>query len=114
MCIGRGDLENVFATDELVLFFVLYADDAVVFAKSKGTLQLILNDIELYSVIWGLKVNTKKTKAMLFERDRHTSCDMFLNNVKIEVFDSFKYLGVYILKNGNLFWTQKRLAQHAS
>ena len=61
--------------------------------KSKGTLQLILNDIELYSVIWGLNVNTKKTKAMLFEKDCQTSCDMFLNNVKIELFDSFKYLG---------------------
>ena len=38
---------------------------------------------------------------MLFERDRHTSCYMFLNNVKIEGFDSFKYLGVYVFKNGN-------------
>ena len=62
------------------------------FAKPKETLQL-------YFVIWGLKVNTKKTKPMLFERDCHTSCYMFLNNVKIEGFDSLKYLWVYVFKN---------------
>ena len=51
---------------------------------------------------------------MIFERGRHTSCDLFLNNTKLEVVDSFKYLGVHFFKNGNWFRTQKRLAQHAS
>ena len=50
---------------------------------------------------------------MIFERGRHTSCDLFLNNIKLEVVDSFKYLGVHFFKNGNWFRTQKRLAQHA-
>ena len=36
---------NVFTTNELVLFMILYADDAVVFAKSKETLQSLLHDI---------------------------------------------------------------------
>ena len=110
----NSNLENVFTTNELVLFMILYADDAVVFAKSKETLQSLLHDIELYCGIWGLKVNTKKTKVMIFERGRHTSCDLFLNNTKLEVVDSFKYLGVHFFKNGNWFRTQKRLAQHAS
>ena len=35
----NSNLENVFTTKELVLFMILYADDAVVFAKSKETLQ---------------------------------------------------------------------------
>ena len=110
----NSNLENVFTTNELVLFMILYADDAVVFAKSKETLQSLLHDIELYCGIWGLKVNTKKTKVMIFERGRHTSCDLYLNNTKLEVVDSFKYLGVHFFKNGNWFRTQKRLAQHAS
>ena len=46
--------ENAFTTDELVLFMILYADDAFVFAKSKETLQSLLHDIELYCGIWGL------------------------------------------------------------
>ena len=53
-------------------------------------------------------------KVMIFERGRHTSCDLFLNNIKLEVVDSFKYLGSHFFKNGNWFRTQKRLAQHAS
>ena len=110
----NAHLDKVFKLEEIVLFMILYADDAVVFAKSKETLQLLSNDIELYCGTWGLKINTKKTKVMIFETGRHTSCDLFLNNVKLEVVDSFKYLGVHFFKNGNWFRTQKRLAQHAS
>ena len=51
---------------------------------------------------------------MISEKGRHTSCDLLLNNVKLEVVDSFKYLGVHFFKDGNWFQTQKRLAQHAS
>ena len=35
---------------------------------SKEKLQAILNDFELYCGIWGLKINTAKTKAMIFEK----------------------------------------------
>ena len=78
----NSNIEHVFTTDERVLFMVLYADGTVVFAKSKETLQSLLHDIELYYGMWGLKVNAKKTKIMIFERSRHTSCDLFLNNIK--------------------------------
>ena len=74
------------------LFLLLYADDAVVFAKSPEVLQLILNDIESYSTLWGLKINTRKTKAMIFEKGRHTHFDFYLNNVKLELVNSFKYI----------------------
>ena len=110
----NANLENIFELDELMLFIILYADDAVVFARSKESLQSLLNDIELYCGTWGLKINTRKTKVMIFEKGRHTSCDLFLNNVKLEVVQSFKYLGVHFFKNGNWFRTQKRLANHAS
>ena len=53
---------------------------------------------------------TKKTKVMIFEKGEPTYCDIFLNNVKLEVVDSFKYLEVYFFKNGNWNRTQKRLA----
>ena len=110
----NADLENIFNLDELRLFMILYADDAVVFSKSKETLQSLLNDIELYCGTWGLKINTRKTKVMIFEKGRHTSCNLFLNNIELEVVQSFKYLGVHFFKNGNWFRTQKRLSQHAS
>ena len=108
------DLNDIFTIDEMRLFLLLYADDAVVFAKSPEVLQLILNDIESYCTLWGLKINTRKTKAMIFEKGRHTHFDFYLNNVKLELVDSFKYLGIHFFKNGNWHRTQQRLAQHGS
>ena len=65
-------LDNIFTIDEMRLFLLLYADNAVVFAKSPAVLESILHDIESYCTLWGLKINTRKTKAMIFEKDRHT------------------------------------------
>lgn len=108
------DLENIFTIEQIQFFMLLYADDAAVFAKSPDSLQSMLHDIELYCGIWNLKINTNKTKVMIFEKGRHTTCDLYLNNVKLEVVTSFKYLGVHFFKNGNWSRTQKRLAQHAT
>ena len=88
-------------------FLMLYADDAVVFAKSPEVLQSISADIESYCNIWGLKINTAKTKAMIFEKGRYTHFDFYLNNVRLEVVTSFKYLGIHFFKNGNWNRTQK-------
>ena len=62
------------------LFLLLHAesDDAVVFAKSPEVSQSILHDIESYCTLWGLKINTRKTKAMLFEKGRHTHTLIFI------------------------------------
>ena len=107
-------LDQIFIIDNLQLFLMLYADDAVVFAKSPEVLQSILYDIESYCTLWGLKINTAKTKAMIFEKGRHTHFDFYLNNVKLEIVTSFKYLGIHFFKNGNWHRTQKRLSQHAA
>lgn len=110
----NSDLDNIFTIDELQIFMLLYADDAVVFARSPEVLQSILNDIESYCTTWGLKINTVKTKAMIFEKGRHTSFDFYLNNTKLDIVTSFKYLGIHFFKNGNWFRSQKRIAEHAS
>ena len=107
-------LDNIFTIDEMRLFLLLYADDAVVFAKLPEVLQSILHDIESYCTLWGLKTNTRKTKAMIFEKGRHTHFDFYLDNVKLEMVTSFKYLGIHFFKNVNWYRTQQRLAQHAS
>ena len=87
---------------------MLYADDAVVYAKSPEVLQSILYDIESYCTLWGLKINTAKTKAMIFEKGRHTYFDFYLNIVKLEIVTSFKYLGIHFFKHGNWHRTQKK------
>ena len=110
----NSDLNNIFSINELKLFLILYADDQVVFATSPDTLQSLLNDIETYCNICGLKINTSKTKAMVFEKGRHTYYDFFIYGNAIELVDSFKYLGITFFKNGNWHRTQKIIAKHAS
>ena len=84
----------------------MYADDQVVFTKSPETLKSILHDIETYCTIWGLKINTNKTKAMIFEKGRQTYYDFYICNTLIDVVESFKYLGMTLFKNGNWYRSQ--------
>ena len=97
----NSDLEDIFTLNEIKLFLILYADDQVAFAKLPETLQKILTDIENYCTMWGLKINTQKTKAMIFEKGRRTHHDFYIYNTALEVVGSFKYLGVTLFKNGN-------------
>ena len=102
------------SVEVIKLFLLLYADDQVIFAKSPETLHAMLLDIEYYCNAWGLKINTAKTKTMIFEKGRHTSYDFYLNNTNLEVVTSFKYLGVYFFINGNWHRTQNCIADPAS
>ena len=69
----NDDFNEIFSFQELRLFILLYADDAVLFAKSPKVLQSLLHDLEIYCLAYGLKINTTKTKAMIFENSRrHT------------------------------------------
>ena len=94
----NSDINSIFTIDKYQLFMLLYADDAVVFAKSPEALQSILNDLELDCATWGLNINISKTKVMIFEKGRHTNHDFYLNNVKLEMVSSFKYLGIHFFK----------------
>ena len=95
---------------------LLFADDAVVFYHEPTSVQSILNDIEIYSNISRLRLNINKTKIMIFENKSHrpTTYDFFLYNKKIEIVQSFKYLGVYFLKNGNWKRNPKLIAQNTT
>lgn len=110
----NSDFDNIFTIDELQIFMLLYADDAVVFARSPEVLQCILNDIESYCTTWGLSKNALTRKAMIFEKRRQTSFDFYLNNTKLHTVTSLKYLGNRFFENGNLFRAKKGITEHAS
>ena len=109
------NLEGIVTIDELKLFLLSYADDQVLFATSPSSLQSMLTDLENYCNTWGLKINVNKTKVLIFEKGgRGTNYDFYLYNEKLEMVNSFKYLGVFFFKNGNWYRTQKSIAEHAS
>ena len=45
----------------------MYAEDAVLFSKTKQGLQIMLDKLSNYCNTWSLKVNTDKTNVMVFE-----------------------------------------------
>ena len=106
--------EDTISVDDVVLFMLLYADDAVIFAQSAESLQNMLSDIQDYCNTWHLTINTNKTKIMVFEKGRHSYPKIYLNGTELEVVTSFRYLGVELFKNANWARTQKHIAQHAS
>jgi hypothetical protein len=109
----NSNIDGIFTINELKLYILLFADDAVLFAHTPQALQSMLNDLQNYCDAWGLKVNTKKTKVMIFEKGRHTTHNFIYNNTVLDVVDSFKYLGIHLFKNGGWFRSQKRIAQHS-
>ena len=96
------------------VFLLLFADDAVLFSTSPDGLQLMLDKLQEYSNLWNLRVNTEKTKIMIFERGRSNNFRFYYNEQHLEIVESFKYLGVTFYKNGNWHRTQKCIAEYGT
>lgn len=50
----------------LKVFLLLYADDIIIFSPDENGLQKGLDVLHGYCLRWKLKVNTNKTKIMIF------------------------------------------------
>ena len=50
------------------LFVLFYADDAVIFANSSTELQGAIDEFEKYCLKWKLKVNTEKSRIVIFKK----------------------------------------------
>ena len=107
---------DVFFIDKLPLFALMYADDAVIFSKSKTGLQNMLDKLNVYCKRWNLKVNVDKTKVMIFEKGRTTFVDigLYFDGTKLELVASFKYLGLTFFKNGKWYRSQKIFSQYGT
>ena len=88
--------------DSKLLNGLLYADDLLLVSESSGSLQNCLNKVYDYCSNWGLDINYKKTKVMIFGKgSRLVTHKFFINNVEIECVRQYKYLGVLFTLNGS-------------
>ena len=79
-----------------------FADDHVLLADSPTGLQHYLNLLYSYCSTWDLKINTDKTKIIVFHR-RQADTNRYefqLNNNPIEIVTMYKYLGIMLSENG--------------
>ena len=83
--------------DDINCSILMYADDVVLMAESENALQNMLNIVCQWMSKWSIGLNVKKSKCLHF-RPNHvdkTDFDFNINDVKIDLTNTYKYLGVY-------------------
>ena len=97
------------------LFVLFYADDAVIFANSSTELQGAIDEFEKYCLKWKLKVNTEKSRIVIFKKGRRRLNEIWTyGGNEIEISTHINYLGILISSNGSYNKTQIKLAEQAS
>ena len=79
----------------------LYADDLVLISSSRSGLQNCLTKLQNFSKAKSLTINIDKTKIMIFNQaGRLLKQDFFVDNQKLELVQTFCYLGFDVKASG--------------
>jgi hypothetical protein len=92
--------------NDIVIKYLLYADDLVLLSHSRDDLQSSINALERYADQNELTVNIAKTKCMVFHRGFCPPFTCYYKGSAIETCKQFTYLGVVLT-------TQLSAGQHA-
>lgn len=84
-----------------VLNNIRYADDTVILAQSMEDLQHLIERMNHQCNNYGLKINLKKTKALIVNKTTNNEADLIINNTVIEQVPYYKYLGTWITNTGD-------------
>jgi len=94
-CKGKHGVQLMINDTEL--FVLLFTDYIVLVSPSVPGLQNQINNLKVAADRIGLKVNTQKTKVMVYCLGGHIANHemWFLGNQLLEVVTKYKYLGLY-------------------
>ena len=95
---------------------LLYADNLILMSTSPEGLQASLDGLANYCNTWGLEINVKKSKCMIFNRSGKSLSEYYkfsLNSNPIEVVNNYKYLGLKLVPSGKFLQTTEDLAVRA-
>ena len=76
------------------LLLLLYADDTAILADNEESLQHNLDEFFKFCKALRLSINYAKTNILIFEVTNKECFHFQLDNNKIDIVDTFKYLGV--------------------
>ena len=97
------------------IFLLFYADDAVIFATSADQLQTGINAFHEYCKKWKLKVNTIKSKIIVFKKGRRVMRENWTyGDIDIEICNQIQYLGIILSSNGSFNSAQIKLSEQAT
>ena len=91
---------------------LLWADDLVLLALNKESLQLMIHELHTFCVEWGLKVNIKKTAVLVFNvtgRKLLESSHFRYGTMPIPAVRDYVYLGTTFTISGSLKANQTQL-----
>ena len=88
---------------DIVIQLLLFADDMALFSETREGLQKGLDNLGDYCAKWGITVNTRKTKIVVFRKGGQLGrLDVWsYMGQNIEVVTSFKYLGCFLSPGGS-------------
>ena len=96
------------------LHCLMYADDVILLSTSAAGLQQKLDKLGIYCNDWCLKINTSKTKVLIFNKaGRHLKQGFNFKNVQLDCVSHYKYLGLFFSASGSFSFAQKELFQKA-
>ena len=97
---------------DVKLFLLFYADDAVILADMEQGLQEGLNCLYEYCNRWKLKINTDKTKIIVFRKGNRLHRKIWkYGDAVLDVVNSIPYLGILISSNGSYLQAQNKLIE---
>ena len=94
---------------------LFYADDLILISRSAAGLQKQLNILHDYGEKWLLKINPKKTKTLIFQKQNRKSTrdkfSFFLNGTPIDKASQYSCLGITFSTNGSYANSKKVLVE---
>ena len=101
--------------NQLSIYLLMFADDAVIFSETIEELQESLNNLKQYCDKWNLSVNIDKTKIVVFRKGEVLSQNetWTFDNNEIEIVNNFNYLGVVLSSGGSYVKATNTLAGKA-
>ena len=88
-----------------------YADDTVLLAETEEDLQKIVDQVKRESESFGLLMNAKKTKTMVFSKNSNApNTRIHIEGKLIEKVQTFTYLGALMTEDGR---SEKEIKRHS-
>lgn len=116
---GNRGVQIEYVTETLInilcIVVLLFADDTVLISRTAEDLQKCLNDFQNYCQTWKLKINTGKTKVMVFGSNKRGVRNLHfeLNGAVLDIVDHYKYLGVVFSSTGSFNKAREHLISQA-
>ena len=111
-------VEFELANDDMYFYFkflvLLYADDTAIVCDKPEEFQISLDNFVSYCKLWKLNINYDKTKIIIFGATKYDMYEFIMDETKIEIVKTYKYLGVLMSSNGSFLNARKSIHDRAT